>query len=100
MGQAEAAARRAEESLAGHPESRARRRAIGLILLATAQVQQREVEEACATGTRAVELLSTLRSNRGADYLEDLQERLEPYANEPRGAGVRGAPGGAGGLSA
>ncbi|MEV5282128.1 transcriptional regulator [Streptomyces sp. NPDC052811] len=83
LGQPEAAARRAEESLAGHPESRARRRAIGLVLLATARVQQREVEEACATGTRAVELLSTLRSNRGADYLEDLQERLEPYENEP-----------------
>ncbi|MFE9557948.1 transcriptional regulator [Streptomyces sp. NPDC006692] len=83
LGQPEAAARRAEESLAGHPESRARRRAIGLVLLATAQVQQREVEEACATGTRAVELLSTLRSNRGSDYLEDLQERLEPYENEP-----------------
>ncbi|MFI6050731.1 transcriptional regulator [Streptomyces violascens] len=83
LGQSEAAARRAEESLAGHPESRARRRAIGLILLATAQVQQREVEEACATGTRAVELLSTLRSNRGADYLEDLQVRLEPYGDDP-----------------
>ncbi|MFD9632192.1 tetratricopeptide repeat protein [Streptomyces violascens] len=83
LGQPEAAARRAEESLAGHPESRARRRAIGLILLATAQVQQREVEEACATGTRAVELLSTLRSNRGADYLEDLQVRLEPYGDDP-----------------
>ncbi|MFI6687826.1 transcriptional regulator [Streptomyces sp. NPDC050485] len=83
LGQPEAAARRAEESLAGHPETRARRRAIGLVLLATAQVQQREVEEACATGTRAVELLSTVRSNRGVDYLEDLQERLEPYGNEP-----------------
>ncbi|MCX5381796.1 transcriptional regulator [Streptomyces sp. NBC_00083] len=83
LGQSEAAARCAEESLAGHPESRARRRAIGLVLLATAQVQQREVEQACATGTRAVELLSTLRSHRGADYLEDLQQRLEPYADEP-----------------
>ncbi|MFJ4476211.1 tetratricopeptide repeat protein [Streptomyces xanthochromogenes] len=83
LGQSEAAARRAEESLAGHPETRARRRAIGLILLASAQVQQREVEEACATGTRAVELLGTLRSNRGADYLEDLQVRLEPYGDEP-----------------
>ncbi|MEU3369499.1 transcriptional regulator [Streptomyces sp. NPDC006711] len=83
LGQADAAARCARESLAGHPETRARRRAIGLILLATAQVQQREVEQACATGTRAVDLLSTLRSNRGADYLEDFQERLEPYADEP-----------------
>lgn len=65
LGQAEAAARRAEESLAKHPESRARRRAIGYVLLATAQVQQREVEQACHTGTKAVELLGSLRSNRG-----------------------------------
>ncbi|MFG2721125.1 transcriptional regulator [Streptomyces sp. NPDC048416] len=83
LGQSQAAARCAEESLAGHPESRARRRAIGLVLLATAQVQQREVEQACATGTRAVELLSTLRSHRGADYLDDLHQRLEPYRDEP-----------------
>ncbi|MFI1965753.1 transcriptional regulator [Streptomyces pathocidini] len=83
LGQAEAAARAAEESLAGHPETRARRRAIGLALLATAQVQQREIEAACATGTRAAELLGGLRSNRGAEYLEDLQTRLEPFKDEP-----------------
>ncbi|WP_327355352.1 transcriptional regulator [Streptomyces sp. NBC_01304] len=83
LGNAEAAARTAQESLDGHPETRARRRAIGLVLLATAQVQQREVEQACNTGTRAVELLGTLRSNRGAEYLEDFQQRLEPYRDEP-----------------
>lgn len=83
LGQAEAAARHAADALEGHPESRARRRAIGLVLLATAQVQQREVEQACHTGTRAVELLDRLRSSRGAEYLEDLQERLAPYAEEP-----------------
>lgn len=83
LGQAEAAARRAQESLDGHPESRARRRAIGYVLLASAQVQQREVEEACHTGLRAVELLGTLRSNRGAEYLDDFQQRLEPYRDEP-----------------
>ncbi|MFD7441756.1 transcriptional regulator [Streptomyces sp. NPDC059909] len=83
LGEADAAARRAVDSLEGHPESRARRRAIGLVLLASARVQQREVEEACRTGTRAVELLGTLRSSRGAEYLEDLQHRLEPYGEEP-----------------
>ena len=82
LGQAEAAARCAQESLAGHPETRARRRAIGYVLLATAQVQQREIEEACATGMKAVELLEGLRSNRGAEYLEDFQQRLEPYRDE------------------
>lgn len=83
LGQADAAARSAEESLAGHPETRARRRAIGLVLLATAQVQRRDVEQACHTGLKAVELLGTLRSNRGAEYLEDFQQRLEPYREEP-----------------
>ncbi|MFD3517768.1 transcriptional regulator [Streptomyces sp. NPDC058657] len=83
LGQADAAARRAQESVQGHPDGKVRRRAIGLVLLATAQVQQREIEHACHTGTRAVELLSTLRSNRGAEYLEDFQQRLEPYRDEP-----------------
>ncbi|HET6858946.1 MAG TPA: transcriptional regulator [Streptomyces sp.] len=83
LGQPEASGRRAQEALDGHPDSRARRRAIGLVLLATAQVQQREVEQACHTGTRAVELLGTLRSNRGAEYLEDFQLRLDPYRDEP-----------------
>jgi hypothetical protein len=82
LGRPEAAAREAEASLAGHPASRARRRAIGYVLLATAQVQQREIEQACATGLQAVELLETLRSNRGAEYLEDLQQRLEPFRDE------------------
>ncbi|MFF1694738.1 transcriptional regulator [Streptomyces sp. NPDC058257] len=83
LGQADAAARSAEESLAGHPETRARRRAIGLVLLATAQVQRRDIEQACHTGLKAVELLGTLRSNRGAEYLEDFQDRLAPYQEEP-----------------
>ena len=66
----------------GTRRRRARRRAIGYLLLATAQVQQREIEEACHTGTKAVELLETVRSNRGAEYLDDFQQRLEPYRDE------------------
>ncbi|MEY7981328.1 transcriptional regulator, partial [Streptomyces pilosus] len=83
LGHAEAAARYARQSLDGHPASRARRRAIGYVLLATAQVQQREIEQACSTGLKAAELLGGLRSNRGAEYLEDLQQRLEPFREEP-----------------
>ncbi|MFI9584555.1 transcriptional regulator [Streptomyces sp. NPDC052236] len=82
LGHADVAAHHATDALDGHPESRARRRAIGLVLLATAQVQQREVEQACHTGTRAMELLGKLRSSRGAEYLDDLQQRLEPYAEQ------------------
>jgi transcriptional regulator with XRE-family HTH domain len=82
LGQARTAVSRAEESLAGHPETRARRRAIGLVLLATARVQQGELEEGCATALRAADLLGTLRSNRGTEYLEDFRQRLEPYQEE------------------
>lgn len=83
LGDAEQAARAARRALDGHPQSRTRRRAIGLVLLATAQIQQREVEEGCRTGLRAAELLGTLRSDRGAEYLDDFQQRLEPYREEP-----------------
>jgi hypothetical protein len=83
LGQAEQAGRCAQEALDGLPEGKARRRAIGLVLLATAQLEQREVEQACRTGTKAVELLGSLRSNRGAEYLEDFQQRLEPFRDEP-----------------
>ncbi|MFD5677463.1 transcriptional regulator, partial [Streptomyces sp. NPDC127040] len=83
LGQAEAAGRCAQEALRGLPDGKARRRAIGLLLLAAAQVQQREVEEGCRTATRAVDLLAGLRSTRGEDYLEDFRSRLEPYREEP-----------------
>ncbi|WKX70941.1 transcriptional regulator [Streptomyces sp. XD-27] len=83
LGQPEPARRRAQEALDGLAEGRARRRAIGLLLLATAHVQQRDVEQACHAGTRAVDLLGQLRSNRGAEYLDDFRQRLEPFRDEP-----------------
>jgi hypothetical protein len=83
LNQPEAAAERARESLEGHPEQRARRRAIGLFLLAGARLQQRELEHACQIGAEGVELLGTLRSNRGAEYLDDFRQRLRQYENEP-----------------
>ncbi|GAA3097194.1 hypothetical protein GCM10020254_48160 [Streptomyces goshikiensis] len=45
-------------------------------------MQQREVEQACQTATKAAELLGTLRSRRGAEYLDDFRVRLEPYREE------------------
>jgi hypothetical protein len=83
LGQAAPAARRAEEALAAHPESRFRRRAIDLLLLADARVQQRELDLACDTADQAVTLLDGLRSNRGVEYLDDFRRRLEPFAAEP-----------------
>jgi len=83
LGHGDDAARHASAALDGHPETRTRRRAIGLLLLASARVQQREVEEACRTGQQAVDLLAGLRSSRGAEYLDDLWLRLDPYGAEP-----------------
>ncbi len=83
LGQSESAAGRAEEALALHPRTRTRRRAIDLLLLADAQVRQREVEQGCHTAGEAVVLLSGLRSDRGVEYLDDFRRRLEPYAREP-----------------
>lgn len=91
LGEPEAAARHAADSLSGHPESRSRRRAIGLVLLATAQVQQREVEEACRTGTRAAELLGTLRSSRGRSIWTTSSSGWSRTARSPRyGSSVPG----------
>lgn len=82
LGQATEAARCAEEALAVHPQTRIRRRAIDLFVLADAQVQRRNLDEACHTGAQAVALLSGLRSDRGTEYLDDFRRRLEPYAGE------------------
>ncbi|SCK07634.1 hypothetical protein [Streptomyces sp. WMMB 322] len=81
--QPDAAAEKARESLAGHPESRVRRRAIGTFLLASAQLQKRELEHACHTGVNGMKLLTTLRSERGVEYLDDFRRRLAPFVKEP-----------------
>ncbi|GLW70344.1 hypothetical protein Kpho02_26430 [Kitasatospora phosalacinea] len=77
--QGERAEHYARTALELHPAHRVRRRAVDLVLLATAQLQQRDLERACETGTEAVRLLSGLRSNRGVEYLDDFRNRLEPY---------------------
>jgi hypothetical protein len=82
LDQPKQSARQAETALHGHPETRVRRRAVDLVLLATAQLRMRDVEQACATAARAVELLSGLRSVRGAEYLDDFRRRLEPYREQ------------------
>ena len=52
-------------------------------------------------GTEAAGLLRGLRSDRGAEYLDDFRRRLEPYARGAGGAGVLRAIGdGSGGVRA
>ncbi|WP_326597411.1 transcriptional regulator [Streptomyces sp. NBC_01803] len=83
LGQGRAAQQRAIEALSGHPETRARRRAIGLLILATGQLQEGELDAACHTASEAGTLLDGLRSGRGGDYFEDFRSRLAPHRNEP-----------------
>ncbi|MFI1582189.1 transcriptional regulator [Embleya sp. NPDC020630] len=78
--QAEAAARAALE---GHADTRVRRRAVDTLLLATAHLQQNRLDEACAVGAEALDLVGRLHSARGLEYLKDFQRRLEPYRDEP-----------------
>ncbi|MFC1415299.1 transcriptional regulator [Streptacidiphilus cavernicola] len=82
LDQPKQSARQAESALRGHPETRVRRRAVDLVLLATAQLRMRDVEQSCETAARAVELLSGLRSARGAEYLDEFRKKLEPYREQ------------------
>ncbi len=82
LDQPKQSARQAETALRGHPETRVRRRAVDLVLLATAQLRMRDVEQSCETAARAVELLSGLRSARGAEYLDEFRRKLEPYREQ------------------
>lgn len=82
LAQPAAAARRAREALAEHPERRTRRRAIDMLLLAEAHLQQRELDQACGTATEAARLLSGLRSRRGQEYLDSFSVRLGPFERE------------------
>ncbi|MDT0268211.1 transcriptional regulator [Streptomyces sp. DSM 44915] len=79
LGQGRAAQRRAAEAVAGHPAKRARRRAIGMLIMATGHLQEGDLEHACHTAGEAGELLSGLRSGRGAEYFADFRGRLEPH---------------------
>ncbi len=83
LGQGREAQKQAAEALAGHPATRTRRRAIGLLVLATGQLQEGELERACHTAQEAGDMLDGLRSGRGTEYLEEFTSRLEPHRNEP-----------------
>ncbi|SEG96204.1 hypothetical protein SAMN05216223_1414 [Actinacidiphila yanglinensis] len=74
------AVRHAEEAIIGTPEHRVRRRAINLLLLATAQIQAGEVDEACDTATEAVGVLARVRSGLGVEYLKRVRYQLRAFA--------------------
>ena len=83
LGQGRQAARFARRSLDMN-QAYVRGRAFNLALLGAALAQQGQVEQACAAGTRAIEVTAGLRSRRSIRYLLDLRRRLVGYADQPQ----------------
>jgi hypothetical protein len=83
LGEGQHAARFARRSLEMN-QAYVRGRAFNLALLGTALAQQGQVEEACAAGTRAIEIAAVLRSRRSIRYVLDLRRRLTAYAAAPQ----------------
>lgn len=77
--QAEHFARRSLDMVDGYT----RGRAFNVILLANAHLQQREPDQACASGDQALDLAVSLNSARTIRYMRDLRRRMTAFAGEP-----------------
>jgi hypothetical protein len=60
-----------------------RGRMFNLTLLASAHIQNGDLDQACGTGVEALRLAGGLHSVRTRSYVLDLRRRLEPYEKEP-----------------
>ncbi|MEW9532031.1 hypothetical protein [Microbispora sp. NPDC049125] len=54
-----------------------------LSLLASALVQQGELEEACSAAASALDLAEGIQSARTRSYVADMSRRFQPYASQP-----------------
>ena len=77
--QAEYFARRSLDMVDGYT----RGRAFNVILLANAHLQQRALDEACASGNQALDLAVGLNSARTIRYMRDLRRRMNAFAEQP-----------------
>jgi hypothetical protein len=59
-----------------------RGRAFNVVLLANAQLQQQDLDAACATGNQALDLGSGLQSARTLKYVRDLRRRMSKFGRE------------------
>ena len=66
-----------------------RGRVFNLVLLASAQTQAGQVDQAAATGILALSGACTLSSARTRHYMRDLARRLAPYRLVPEVAAFR-----------
>lgn len=79
LGQLQGAARHARRIIEIRPDSHARSRAFGQLLLANILISQGEPDEACAAGQEALAALQFLSSYLVVQELRNLAKRLEPY---------------------
>lgn len=82
LGKPREALRFAERSLRLRRDSYARSKAFCHTVLATAYLQQGELEEACRTGRELIREVTRLQSVRGWEYIRDFRRRLAPYQRE------------------
>jgi hypothetical protein len=55
-----------------------------MTVLATAHLQNRDLDQALAYGQRAVTILSHVRSTRSTDYLAGVVRAMAPWRRDPR----------------
>jgi hypothetical protein len=77
--QAEYFARRSLDMVDGYT----RGRTFNVILLANSHLQQREPDQACASGDQALDLATGLNSARTVRYMRDLRRRMTAFAGQP-----------------
>ncbi len=51
--------------------------------MATAQLQQKDVDAACASASQALDLATDVHSGRSTDHIRDVAKQLIPYRREP-----------------
>ncbi|WP_413804245.1 helix-turn-helix domain-containing protein [Streptomyces sp. OE57] len=84
LGEASAAEPLIAQALSHEPTSNQRGRAFHLFWLATSQLQNGNLDEACNSAEKAVTLASSVDSQRVAEHLRDFRKELHPYRNSPQ----------------
>ncbi|RKN03065.1 MFS transporter [Streptomyces radicis] len=72
-----------EHALSEPTEEFVRSHGLRLVVAAVADLEEGNLDAACAKGARAVEVAGRISSARTTDYVRDLLSRLAPYADEP-----------------
>ncbi len=82
LGHPASAARSATASVSANA-GRGRRQAISQAVLATAYLQQNQLDAALATATAGLGMLGKIHSQRSTQALREFRKRLTPYQREP-----------------